>query len=66
MLETIQLDCNNLYIKAKNNLSFKNLKKYILNDDNILLAYRNLKLDSINKNLLEIDNLSIEQIRANI
>lgn len=66
MLETIQLDCNNLYIKAKNNLSFKDLKKYILNDDNILLAYRNLKLDSINKSLLEIDNLSIEQIRANI
>lgn len=50
-----------LYEKSKKNFKFSNLTDIILSENNILLAYRNIKIDG-RANILGADNLSIADI----
>lgn len=63
-------DCfDNLYVKSKENAVFTNLMEIISNEDNIKLAYRNIKRNAgsftsgtDNKNIKDIEKLSAEKL----
>ena len=58
----IQNTFDEIYLKARKNLKFNNLMDYITSDNNILLAYRNIKNNRGSKTV-GTDNKNIEYFK---
>lgn len=58
----IQNTFNEIYFEARKNFKFNNIMDYITSDNNILLAYRNIKNNRDSKSV-ETDNKNIEYFK---